>query len=70
MSLSISTKTSEHLSPVVAQMILVALPEPVREAFERRAADIDYPVETVLEMALAGFLDSKALSFSDCKPRY
>ncbi|MEM8503524.1 MAG: hypothetical protein AAF716_10275 [Cyanobacteria bacterium P01_D01_bin.1] len=51
-------------------MILVALPEPVREAFGRRAADINYPVEAVLEMALAGFLDSEALSFSDCKPRY
>lgn len=24
----------------------------------------------VLEMALDGFLDSEALSFSDCKPRY
>ncbi|MEL7225346.1 MAG: hypothetical protein AAF810_12285 [Cyanobacteria bacterium P01_D01_bin.36] len=70
MSLSAPTETSNHLSPVVAQMILVALPEPVREAFERRAADINYPVEAVLEMALAGFLDSEALSFADCKPRY
>lgn len=60
----------EHLSPVVARMILVALPETIREAFERRAAEIEYPVEAVLEMALAGFLDSEALSFTDCKPRY
>lgn len=63
-------ETTEHLSPVVARMILVALPEPIRAAFERRAAEIDYPVEALLEMALAGFLDSEALSFSDCKPRY
>lgn len=70
MSLTTPTEKSEHLSPVVAQMILVALPEPVRQSFERRAADINYPVEAVLEMALAGFLDSEALSFSDCKPRY
>ena len=27
-------------------------------------------LEAVLEMALASFLDSEALSFSDCKPRY
>lgn len=70
MSLAAPTETSEHLSPVVARMILVALPDAIREAFERRAIEIDYPVEAVLEMALAGFLDSEALSFSDCKPRY
>ncbi len=63
-------ETTEHLSPIVARMILVALPEPIRAAFERRAAEIDYPVEAVLEMALAGFLEGEALSFSDCKPRY
>lgn len=70
MSPTAQPETIEHLSPVVARMILVALPEPIREAFERRAADIEYPVEAVLEMALAGFLDSEALSFTDCKPRY
>lgn len=70
MSLVTPTETAEHLRPVVARMILVALPKPIQAAFERRAAEIDYPVEAVLEMALAGFLDSEALSFSDCKPRY
>jgi hypothetical protein len=63
-------ETREHLSPVAARMILAALPDQIREAFERRAADIEYPVEAVLEMALAGFLDSESLSFTDCKPRY
>ena len=70
MSLVAPTEAAEHLSPVVARMISVALPEPIREAFERRAVEIDYPVEAMLEMALAGFLDGEALSFSDCKPRY
>ncbi|WNZ24416.1 hypothetical protein HJG54_17175 [Leptolyngbya sp. NK1-12] len=60
----------EHLNPVAARMMLAALPASIREAFERRAAEIDYPIEAVLEMALASFLDSEALSFSDCKPRY
>ena len=64
------SETIEHLSPVAARMILVALPTTIREAFERRAAQIEYPVEAVLEMALAGFLDSECLSFADCKPRY
>jgi hypothetical protein len=39
-------------------------------AIERRAKEIDYPVEAVLEMAIAGFLDGESLSFMDCKPRY
>lgn len=60
----------EHLSPVAARMMLAALPDKIRESFERRAAEIEYPVEAVLEMALAGFLDSECLSFTDCKPRY
>jgi hypothetical protein len=62
--------TIEHLNPVAAQMMMAALPVAIREAFQRRAADIEYPVEAVLEMALASFLDSEALSFKDCKPRY
>ena len=79
------TSQIEHLSPVATRMILAALPDKIRQAFERRAAEIElaqgsrrsflrrsleYPVEAVLEMALAGFLDSKCLSFTDCKPRY
>ncbi len=60
----------DHLNPVAARMILAALPVPIRESFERRAAEIEYPIEAVLEMALVSFLDSEALSFTDCKPRY
>jgi hypothetical protein len=63
-------ESSEHLSPVAARMMLAAFPSHVREAFERRAKEIDYPVEAVLEMAIAGFLDGEALSFVDCQPRY
>ncbi len=63
-------ETVDHLNQIAARMMLAALPIPIREAFERRAASIEYPVEAVLEMALASFLDSEALSFTDCKPRY
>jgi hypothetical protein len=63
-------ETIEHLSPIAARMMLAAFPTHIREAFERRAKDIDYPVEAVLEMAIAGFLDTEALSFVDCKSRY
>jgi hypothetical protein len=60
----------EHLSPIAARMILAAFPEHIQAAFERRAQEIDYPMEAVLEMAIAGFLDREALSFGDCQPRY
>jgi hypothetical protein len=55
---------------VAARMMLAAFPIHIREAFERRAQEIDYPVEAVLEMAIAGFLDREALSFVECQPRY
>ena len=32
-----------------------------------RAAEIDYLVEAVIEMALAGYLDSEAIAFVDCQ---
>ncbi|MFM2304992.1 MAG: hypothetical protein RLZZ135_2404 [Cyanobacteriota bacterium] len=74
---SVSVKSSnpepesiEHLNPVAARMMLAAFPTHIREAFERRAQEIDYPVEAVLEMAIAGFLDREALSFVDCQSRY
>ncbi|MBE9013978.1 hypothetical protein IQ250_27690 [Pseudanabaenaceae cyanobacterium LEGE 13415] len=63
-------ETLEHPSPVAARMMLAALPDSIREAFERRAQQIDYPIEAVVEMAFASFLDSEALRFEDCKPRY
>lgn len=66
----LESETIEHLNPSAARMMLAALPTPIREAFERRAAEIEYPIEAVFEMALASFLDSEALSFTDCKPRY
>jgi hypothetical protein len=69
-SISPEAETIEHLSPIAARMMLAALPNHIREAFERRAQAIDYPVEAILEMAIAGFLDSESLSFEDCHPRY
>ncbi len=59
---------NQHLDPITAQTILNALPESIRKAYLAHAAEIEYPVEAVLEMALAGFLDSEALSFVDCQP--
>ncbi|MCP2728075.1 hypothetical protein [Limnofasciculus baicalensis] len=60
--------TLEQLSPSDAQAILEHLPGRIRKALIARAADIEYPIETVIEMAIASFLDSEALGFADCKP--
>ncbi len=58
----------ETLSPTDAAIILERLPEKIRTALINRAAEIEYPVEAVIEMAIASFLDTEALGFADCKP--
>jgi len=44
------------------------LPERIRMALINRATEIEYPIEAVIEMAIASFLDAEALGFADCKP--
>lgn len=62
------TTSLEQLSAADAQAILDRLPERIRLALVTRAAEIEYPIETVIEMAIASFLDAEALGFADCKP--
>ena len=57
-----------NLDSATAKEFLEKLPEHIRTAFYDRAAEIDYPVEAVLESAIAFSLDPEALSFADCKP--
>jgi hypothetical protein len=59
---------SEKLSLTDAQAILDRLPERIRKALLDRATEIEYPIERVVEMAIASFLDDEALGFADCKP--
>lgn len=61
-------KLQEQLSPADAEAILGRLPERIHHALVARAVEIEYPVETVVEMAIASFLDTEALGFADCKP--
>ena len=61
-------KLQEQLSPADAEVILGRLPERIRTALIEHAAEIEYPIEAVIEMAIASFLDSEALGFADCKP--
>lgn len=61
-------KLQEQLSPADAEVILERLPARIRAALLARANEIEYPVEAVVEMAIASFLDTEALGFADCKP--
>jgi hypothetical protein len=61
-------KIQEQLSRHDAEAILDLLPERIRTALVARAAEIEYPVEAIVEMAIASFLDTEALGFTDCKP--
>ncbi|UZQ53686.1 hypothetical protein OOK60_14460 [Trichothermofontia sichuanensis B231] len=61
-------KLQEQLSPSDAEVILERLPARIRAALVARAAEIEYPIEAVVEMAIASFLDTEALGFADCKP--
>lgn len=61
-------KIQEQLSRHDAEAILGLLPERIRAALVARAVEIEYPVEAVVEMAIASFLDTEALGFADCKP--
>ncbi|WP_434688335.1 hypothetical protein [Pseudanabaena minima] len=58
----------ERISSKDAEVILKLLPERIRTAIITRAKEIDYPIEATLEMAIASFLDTEAISFADCKP--
>ena len=58
----------EQLTTTAAGAILEQLPDRIRAAYVGRATRLNYPVEAVLEMALAGYLDGEAIGFVDCKP--
>ena len=58
----------EQLSSDDAAIILERLPEKIKTVLIARTTEIEYPVEAVIEMAIASFLDTEALGFADCKP--
>ncbi|MDX2242278.1 MAG: hypothetical protein NW224_16460 [Leptolyngbyaceae cyanobacterium bins.302] len=63
-----AAKTIHHLDAETARAFLDKLPEHIRLALFARAAEINYPVEAVLESAIAASLDPDSLSFVDCQP--
>jgi hypothetical protein len=61
-------ETVKTLTFDAGALILEQLPDRIQQAILDRAAQINYPVEAILEMAIAGYLDSEAIRFVDCKP--
>jgi hypothetical protein len=58
----------EHLSPEVAKVFLDGLPEKIKLGLMTYAAQVNFPIEAVIEMAIAGFLDEDAVNFPGCNP--
>lgn len=58
---------TQRLSTVAAQVFIDALPNHIKEALLTYSAEIEYPVEVVLEMAIAFFLDLDCAGFADCR---
>jgi hypothetical protein len=42
------------------------VPDYVKEALSEKAIEMNCPIEAVVEMAIASFLDEEAFSFEDC----
>lgn len=53
-------KLQEQLSLADAEIILGRLPDRIQAALIARAAEIEYPIAAVIEMAIASFLDTEA----------
>ena len=62
----IKINSQERLSSEAAQRVLDELPSWVVTALKRRSVEIEYPIESIVEMAIASFLDDEAIGFSDC----
>lgn len=60
--------TTDHLTPEAAQTFLNMLPDKIRLGLLTYAAQIEQPIEAVIEMAIAGFLDEDSISFTGCRP--
>jgi hypothetical protein len=44
------------------------LPAPIQAALDAYASEYQFPIDLVIEMAIASFLDVDAVTFDDCKP--
>ncbi len=61
-------KLQEQLSPD-AEVILGRLPERIQAALIARAAEIEYPIAAVIEMAIASFQGHRSIRFRRLQTR-
>jgi hypothetical protein len=58
---------TDRLSPSATKTFVEALPSNIREALGAYAKETEYPIESVVEMAIAFFLDVDCAGFADCR---
>ncbi|TAG90829.1 MAG: hypothetical protein EAZ09_17920 [Oscillatoriales cyanobacterium] len=56
----------QHLPPEAIRSLMLHLPDYVKVALMEKATQLECSLEAAIEMAIASFLDSEALSFEDC----
>jgi hypothetical protein len=66
MSQTVTTQSFQSLPTDGVRQFLEYVPDYVQKALNERAAEMDCPIEAVVEMAIASFLDEEAFSFEDC----
>ena len=62
-------KLQEQLSPADAEVILGRLPERIKAALIARAAEIEYPIEALIEMAIRQFSRHRSIRFRRLQTR-
>lgn len=60
------TLNIQHLPPSAIHSLMLHLPDYVKVALMAKATQLECSLEAAIEMAIANFLDSEALSFEDC----
>jgi hypothetical protein len=58
--------TTHHLPLEAVQRFLEYMPDYVKAALIEKTAELECPIESVVEMAIASFIDEEAFSFEDC----
>lgn len=59
---------SQKASPQIGGKYVPYSTQKIQLGLRAYAAQIEYPIELVIEMMIAGFLDEDAVSFEGCKP--
>jgi hypothetical protein len=56
------------LTSNISSELKLNVPAPILAALDAYAKERQFPIDLVIEMAIASFLDIDAVTFDDCKP--